>query len=234
MPNTCISLVWFLSFFSYTKTTFLLQKNNESTLLHFDQFFAVFENGSTDWSWICWKYIACGFGIDWGLISAKRCQIDWLSRWIAAANDSHRAEEIKESVFFLTSRRIAKCLIYEPLIEKSIFQLFTGLVLEKNYITCQAGLSPIKPFHNLRTLLSQNRNKKRTNLLNPESNRFSLKCKFAINDYSVNTSLFFGGKFEVKFEILSCWQRSNRHPILHYHHVAVQIFLGCAQKSQWH
>ena len=100
MPNTCISLVWFLSFFSYTKTTFLLQKNNESTLLHFDQFFAVFENGSTDWSWICWKYIACGFGIDWGLISAKRCQIDWLSRWIAAANDSHRAEEIKESIFF--------------------------------------------------------------------------------------------------------------------------------------
>ena len=93
------------------------------------------------------------------------------------------------------------------------FLLFTGLVLVENYITCQAGLSPIKPFHNLRTLLSQNRNKKRTNLLNPESNRFSLKCKFAINDYSVNTSLFFGGKFEVKFEILLCWQRSNCHPI---------------------
>ena len=114
------------------------------------------------------------------------------------------------------------------------FLLFTGLVLVENYITCQAGLSPIKPFHNLRTLLSQNRNKTSTTLLNPESNRFSLKCKFAINDYSVNTSLFFGGKFEVKFEILSCWQRSNRHPILHYHPVAVQRFSGCTQKSQWH
>ena len=113
------------------------------------------------------------------------------------------------------------------------FQLFTGLVLEKkNYITCQAGLSPIKPFHNLRTLLSQNQNETSNTLLKPESHRFSLKCKFAINDYSVKTSLFFGGKFEVRFEILLCWQRSNRHPILHYHPVAVQIFLGCALKSQ--
>ena len=125
-----VYLLWLIVFFEY-KNNFFVATNNVSALLHFIQFFAVSENGSTDWSWICWQYIACGFGIDWGLISAKRCQIDWLSQWIAAANDSHRAEEIKESAFFLTSRRIAKCLIYEPLKEKSIFSTFHWLSARK-------------------------------------------------------------------------------------------------------
>ena len=113
-----------LYFFSNTKTTrpYCILTNILQSLKMGPQIGVEFaENIYCVWVWYRFRPHICEKVPD-RLIIAMDCSSKWKS--------SGRGDQS----FFLTSRRIAKCLIYEPLKEKSIFSTFHWLSARKKTI----------------------------------------------------------------------------------------------------